>query len=253
MCVKAVNYFFDPLGPFFWKHKLTEVVARGHCFSDADGGGSDRDDEHLVVAWDENETRLISHTHIIYRVLQSRTKDIGAVWNLGERESSSGVRKWADWKHLVGVNVQRTGRQVADREAVLDLGAGLSVAPALQAGVLLLKRPQRVVTAETLRREKVSSVSMLGRIAAFFKENNPPAPSRFSDDNTHTWWVFLWNGGWLKNINTKIYVAHRKRKLYSIKPQKSKRPVTGAAALKGHRNLMMMQIRNVLNRLQNNQ
>jgi len=82
--------------------------------------------------------------------------------------------------------VQRTGRQVADREAVLDLGAGLSVAPALQAGVLLLKRPQRVVTAETLRREKVSSVSMLGRIASFFKENNPPAPSRFSDDNTHT-------------------------------------------------------------------
>lgn len=30
--------------------KVTEVVARGDCFSDADGGGSNGDDEHLVVA-----------------------------------------------------------------------------------------------------------------------------------------------------------------------------------------------------------
>lgn len=29
---------------------LTKVVACGHCLSDADGGGSNRDDEHLVVA-----------------------------------------------------------------------------------------------------------------------------------------------------------------------------------------------------------
>ena len=51
------------------------------------------------------------------------------------------------------MNVQRTSGQVADREAVPDLVAGLSVPPTLQAGVLLLRRLQHVVTAETLREE----------------------------------------------------------------------------------------------------
>lgn len=38
--------------------KLTNVVTRGHGLSDADGGGADRDDEHLVVTLDVNKARM---------------------------------------------------------------------------------------------------------------------------------------------------------------------------------------------------
>lgn len=36
--------------------ELTKVVACGDCFSDADGGSSNGDNEHLVVAWNIKET-----------------------------------------------------------------------------------------------------------------------------------------------------------------------------------------------------
>lgn len=58
-------------------------------------------------------------------------------------------------------NVQRTGWQVAYREAVLDTVAGLSITPTLQAGVFLLRRLQHVVTAQTLEKEKVCSLLRL--------------------------------------------------------------------------------------------
>lgn len=51
-------------------------------------------------------------------------------------------------------NVLRTSWQVANREAVLNAVAGLSVTPTLQAGVFLLRRIQHVVTAQTLRKEQ---------------------------------------------------------------------------------------------------
>lgn len=44
--------------------------------------------------------------------------------------------------------------QVASGEAVFDAVAGLSAAPTLQAGVLLLGRLQDVVTAQTLQRTR---------------------------------------------------------------------------------------------------
>lgn len=47
-----------------------------------------------------------------------------------------------------------TSWQVANREAVLDAVAGLSVTPTLQAGVFLLRRIQHVVTAQALRKEQ---------------------------------------------------------------------------------------------------
>lgn len=53
-------------------------------------------------------------------------------------------------------NLLRTSRQVADGEGVLDQGAGLSVAPTLQAGVFLLQRLQHVVTAQTLQKKTVA-------------------------------------------------------------------------------------------------
>lgn len=37
----------------------TQVVACGHPLSDADGCGSHRDDEHLVVALKDGDTRLL--------------------------------------------------------------------------------------------------------------------------------------------------------------------------------------------------
>lgn len=40
---------------------LTEVVAGGDRFSDADGGRSSRDDEHLVVAWNTEETKSLNY------------------------------------------------------------------------------------------------------------------------------------------------------------------------------------------------
>lgn len=42
--------------------ELTEVVACGDCFSDADGGRSNWDDEHLVVALNIKETLIFSTT-----------------------------------------------------------------------------------------------------------------------------------------------------------------------------------------------
>lgn len=56
--------------------------------------------------------------------------------------------------------VQRTSRQVAHSEAVLDPVAGLSVAPTLQAGVFLLRRLQHVVAAQTLKRENAEEYFM---------------------------------------------------------------------------------------------
>lgn len=44
--------------------------------------------------------------------------------------------------------------QVVGGEAVFDAVARLSAAPTLQAGVLLLGRPQHVVTTQTLRRTR---------------------------------------------------------------------------------------------------
>lgn len=50
--------------------------------------------------------------------------------------------------------IYRTGWQVAHSEAVLDVVAGLAVTPTLQAGVLLLRRLQHVVAAQTLMEGK---------------------------------------------------------------------------------------------------
>lgn len=51
--------------------------------------------------------------------------------------------------------MNHTGWQVAGSEAVLDTVAGLAVTPALQTGVLLLRRLQHVVAAHTLMKGKV--------------------------------------------------------------------------------------------------
>lgn len=59
--------------------------------------------------------------------------------------------------------VTRTSWQVAHREAVLDAVAGLSITPTLQAGVLLLRRLQHVVTAQTLKTEKERKYSEMMR------------------------------------------------------------------------------------------
>lgn len=56
--------------------------------------------------------------------------------------------------------MQRTSRQVAYSEAVLDPVAGLSVAPTLQAGVFPLRRLQHVVAAQTLKRENAEEYFM---------------------------------------------------------------------------------------------
>lgn len=49
--------------------------------------------------------------------------------------------------------MHRTIWQAADSEGVVDAVARLSVAPTLQAGVLLLVRLEYVVTAQTLQKE----------------------------------------------------------------------------------------------------
>lgn len=50
--------------------------------------------------------------------------------------------------------MHRTSRQVTHVEAVRDAVAGLAVTPTLQAGVLLLRRLQHVVTAQALMEGK---------------------------------------------------------------------------------------------------
>jgi len=62
----------------------------------------------------------------------------------------------------LGLNKQyelHTSWQVVHSEAVLDKVAGLPVTPALQAGVLLLRRLQHVVTAQTLTEGKMGNIS----------------------------------------------------------------------------------------------
>lgn len=49
--------------------------------------------------------------------------------------------------------VQRTSLQLLQGEAAVHTVAGFSGPPTLQAGVLLLRRLQHVVTAQTLQRE----------------------------------------------------------------------------------------------------
>lgn len=41
--------------------ELTKVVACSDCFSDADGGSSNWDDEHLVVALNIKETKFLNY------------------------------------------------------------------------------------------------------------------------------------------------------------------------------------------------
>lgn len=41
--------------------ELTKVVACSDCFSDADGGRSNWDDEHLVVALNIKETKFLNY------------------------------------------------------------------------------------------------------------------------------------------------------------------------------------------------
>lgn len=98
----------------------TKVVACGHCLSDVDGCSSHRDDEHLVVALNDEDTRFLRGSACVL---------------------------------IKAVKVQRTSLQVLQGEAVVDTVAGLSAPPTLQAGVFLLRRLQHVVTAQTLQRE----------------------------------------------------------------------------------------------------
>lgn len=57
--------------------------------------------------------------------------------------------------------LHHTGWQVACDEAVLDAVAGPSITPTLQAGVLLLRRLQHVVTAQTLERREKNQKNIL--------------------------------------------------------------------------------------------